>query len=164
MSAPHIRQAAKTDLPLLVHALGQERFFKDRLRQRRREHGVLLVAWREQEPVGSVYLWLAPAEERALRRELPDVPILNRLQVTTAHRGKGIGTAMIAEAERLLRERGHKRVALGVSPANRRARRLYERLGFRDWGLGVISGRAEADLGSGYGRSRESFTILVKDL
>jgi GNAT superfamily N-acetyltransferase len=160
-----IRQADGADRSLLIHVLGQEAFFKARLRMQRRRHGILLVAWQGSVPVGTVYLWLAPAEEKELRRELPDVPILNRLSVTETQRRRGIGTRLIEEAERVLRERGHKRVALGVGPGNRLARRLYERLGYRDWGHGEITGRVEADLGSGsVGRRRETFTILVKDL
>jgi ribosomal protein S18 acetylase RimI-like enzyme len=160
-----IRPADEADLSLLVHALGQEVFLTKRVRWQRRGHGILLVAWRDKEPVGFVYLWLTRAEERELRRELPGVPLLNRLHVTAAHRGVGIGTSLMREAERILAERGYRRVALGVGVDNLRARRLYERLGYRDWRLPPISGRVEADLGSGgLGRKREIFTILIKNL
>jgi hypothetical protein len=64
-----------------------------------------------------------------------------------------------------LREAGHKQVALGVDPHNG-VRRLYDRLGFREWDHGLVTGRADADLGSGrIDRHREeTFTILVRDL
>lgn len=155
----------EADLPRLVGSLGNERFLTRRLRLAGRGHGILLGARLDDVPVGFVYLWLAPAEEPEVRRWLPDVPILNRLHVGPGYRRRGIGRAIIEEAARRLRAAGHKQVALGVDPDNHPARRLYERLGFRDWGHGMITGRAEADLGSGRtGRSREPFTILVKDL
>jgi GNAT superfamily N-acetyltransferase len=160
-----IEPADEADLSRLVEALRHERFLSKRTRFARRGHGILLAAWLKGVPVGFVYLWLAPAEEAELRRWLPDVPILNQLFVSRAHRGQGIGRAIIGEAMRRLRVLGHKQVALGVGPENDRARRLYEGLGFRDWGHGMITGRAEADLGSGRTTRRdEIFTILVKDL
>jgi ribosomal protein S18 acetylase RimI-like enzyme len=135
------------------------------MRLARRDHGMLLIAKLDGVPVGFVYLWLAPAEEPEVRRWLPDVPILNRLHVADGYRRRGIGQAIIEEAVRRLRVAGHKQVALGVGPDNHDARRLYERLGFREWGHGVISGRAEADLGSGRtDRRHETFTILVREL
>lgn len=160
-----IEPCDEADLPRLTESLGNERFLARRLRLARRGHGILLAARLDGVPVGFVYLWLAPAEEPEVRRWLPDVPILNRLYVGSGHRRRGIGRAIIEEAARRLRAAGHKQVALGVGPDNHSARRLYERLGFRDWGYGMIIGRAEADLGSGRtDRRRETFTILVKDL
>jgi GNAT superfamily N-acetyltransferase len=160
-----IEPCDEADLSPLIAALGHERFLTGRMRLARRDHGTLLVARLGGVPVGFVYLWLAPAEEPEVRRWLAAVPILNRLFVGPDHRGRGIGQAIIEEAARRLRDAGHKQVALGVGPGNHSARRLYERLGFRDWGHGIVTGRAEADLGSGRAdRRRETFTILVKDL
>jgi ribosomal protein S18 acetylase RimI-like enzyme len=42
----------------------------------------------------------------------------------------GIGTALIARAEELLRERGYRFATIAVEHDNADARRLYERLGF----------------------------------
>lgn len=53
------------------------------------------------------------------------------VRVLPALQGVGIGTRLLAEAERLLRERGVEAVELGVEARNPGARRLYERLGYR---------------------------------
>lgn len=165
MSDLAIEPADEGDLPRLVTALGHERFLARRVEFVRHGHGLLLAASRHGEPVGFVYLWLAPAHEAELRRWLPGVPILNRLFVGEGHRRRGVGTAIVEEAVRLLRASGHTRVALGVDPHDS-VRQLYHGLGFREWGHGLITGRADADLGNGSADPNrpETFTILVRDL
>src|SRR4029453_13703215 len=51
-------------------------------------------------------------------------------------RGGGIGTALVRAGEDTARRLGHDRITLGVGLDNPRARRLYERLGYSDWGHG----------------------------
>jgi ribosomal protein S18 acetylase RimI-like enzyme len=56
------------------------------------------------------------------------------LQVATAGelRGLGIGSHLVAEAERRIRKRGVSAAELAVEDDNPRARTLYERLGYRE--------------------------------
>lgn len=53
------------------------------------------------------------------------------LATHASRRGEGIGTALLNEAARLALARGCETLVLDVSSENDRARRLYERLGFR---------------------------------
>ena len=53
------------------------------------------------------------------------------LGVAPSERGLGLGRALLWEGIRAMRQRGAARVLLGVDAANSRARRLYERTGFR---------------------------------
>jgi ribosomal protein S18 acetylase RimI-like enzyme len=129
----HIRRASPADLEVLVRELGQPRFFADRISRQNDKLGVLLTAWRHTRPVGIVYLWLEKAEEAELREHLPDTPILNHLEIHPDHRGRGIGTKLINAAERRLGKLGFDQVALAVEVTNRRATRLYRRLGFEEW-------------------------------
>jgi GNAT superfamily N-acetyltransferase len=99
---------------------------------------VLLVAWLAGRPVGDGFLASEPAEESELRRQLPGVPQLTHLEVLGPLWGRGIGTALIREAEDTARQLGHRQLALAVGLDNPDARRLYERLGFVDWGHGTI--------------------------
>src|SRR5919197_2145994 len=46
-------------------------------------------------------------------------------------RGLGLGTRLIAEAEARIKQRGLTHALIGVEDDNPRARRLYERLGYR---------------------------------
>ena len=56
-----------------------------------------------------------------------DVALLGRLAVDPAARRRGIGEAILAEAERCAREAGARRVSLHAQVA---ARRLYDRAGY----------------------------------
>jgi len=82
----------------------------------------VLVAVDGEDPVGVAQL---------VHDEVPEVCNVGVLE---QHRGRGIGTALMSEAERLARPRG--RLRLGVGTDNPGARRLYERLGYR--GLGEL--------------------------
>ncbi len=52
-----------------------------------------------------------------------------------AHRGTGLAAVLLAEAERLVGAGGHRQAWLAVAPGNARARRFYERCGWRDEGV-----------------------------
>lgn len=162
---PLIRKARQDDLDALILALGQWRYFSDSLARQRAGLGTLLVAWLDMVPVGSVYLRTEPADEPELREHLPGVPLLNHLEVCEERRNRGTGTRLLAEAERLLRVRGHRRVALAVEVNNIDALRLYLRLGYRDWGHSRIV--CTCDLppaGGGAFRDTETCHVLVKRL
>lgn len=77
---------------------------------------VLLIAWLADRPVGSGQLvWTTPPE-------------LRNLNVVAALRGEGVGSAIVAAAERIVPI--GSRLAVGVGLDNPRARALYERLGY----------------------------------
>jgi GNAT superfamily N-acetyltransferase len=57
-----------------------------------------------------------------------------QVYVGAAHRGKGVADALLAEAERQVRENGHELAWLAVVSGNARARAFYERMGWRDDG------------------------------
>ena len=54
--------------------------------------------------------------------------------VSAHHRGQGIADALLQEAERQVRENGHRVAWLSVVAGNERARAFYERMGWRDEG------------------------------
>lgn len=55
---------------------------------------------------------------------------INYLAVAPEHRGKGLGRAMMAEAERLLREAGCPKINLQVRSSNTKVIEFYRRLGY----------------------------------
>lgn len=57
-----------------------------------------------------------------------------QVYVDRAARGSGVASLLLAEAERQVAEKGHRRAWLAVAPGNTRARRFYERCGWRDEG------------------------------
>ncbi|MGW1555025.1 GNAT family N-acetyltransferase [Streptomyces sp. NPDC002144] len=59
---------------------------------------------------------------------------VEQLYVGAAYRGTGVAGLLLDDAERRVRERGHRRVWLAVATGNARARRFYERQGWVDEG------------------------------
>lgn len=160
-----VRRAAREDLPEIVSALGQEWFFKDCLTRQDRGETALLVAWVAETPVGDVLLQYSPADEPEVREHMPGVPLLIHLEVAPRHQRRGTGTQLIVAAEALALETGHSRLALGVGVDNIEAIRLYERLGYSDWGHGMVRmSWEEPDAEGGTRPCTELGPFLVKDL
>jgi GNAT superfamily N-acetyltransferase len=151
------------DVELLIAELGQRDFFQDRIARQKSGNGVLFIAWSGDRPIGDAYLWMEPAEEPDIRRALPGVPLLTHVEVLADLRSHGVGTELIAAAERELADRGHRRVALAVEETNVRAARLYERCGYRDWDHPRVHCLPYDD-GSGRPRPVEICRVMVKDL
>jgi ribosomal-protein-alanine N-acetyltransferase len=77
--------------------------------------------WRSREALLGYFILLVAAGEGHL---------LN-LSVAAANQRRGHGTALLAEAMRLARNRGAQHVFLEVRPSNDGAKALYTRFGFR---------------------------------
>lgn len=60
------------------------------------------------------------------------VGLLDELYVVPAHRGRGIGRALLAAAEQLVRARGGQLLEINVDGDDVAARRFYERHGYRN--------------------------------
>lgn len=128
--------------------------------------GLYLIAWHGAEPVGHFLLrWHGPTDDPT--GEYPGhTPCLESGATKPAYQRRGVATRMIGEAERIAREKGFTRIGLAVgSTDNPLARRLYERLGYRDWGRGefTISWDYEARDGR-KGTESEVCIYMVKDL
>jgi GNAT superfamily N-acetyltransferase len=117
-----VRRMHDSDLASVVAAMGQRHYFADRLARQAAGLGVVLLALDGGNVVGDVYVWLSPADEPELRRHLSGVPLLNHLEVLPARQSRGIGTRIIAAAERTVYDLAYRRLALGVGIDNPRAR------------------------------------------
>lgn len=160
-----MRRAVPEDLPTIKASLGLDSFSEARLAWEANAEGALLVAWLDGVPAGWGYLSLAPANTADIREHLPGVPLLKHLEVLPHLRGRGVGTEIIRVAEAEAKGMGHDMVALAVGVENARARQLYERMGFLDWGLGTVTTFWENVLPDGrFGRFSEVVNILVKRL
>lgn len=165
MTEPDIRPADSADLDSFAAALGDHGFFTDRFKRQRKALGRLFLARLDGRPAGAVYLWLEQAEEPPIRWYLPGVALITHLQVHPDLRNRGVGRALVGAAEDYLAAAGHTRVALAVRTDNPGAARLYDRLGYRDWGHGEVVCFAQLVLPSGAVlREPERCRVLVKDL
>ena len=59
---------------------------------------------------------------------------VEQVYVSSRHRGSGVADALLAEAERQVRQDGHAAAWLAVVAGNGRARSFYERMGWSDEG------------------------------
>ena len=89
---------------------------------------LVLVAEREHEVIGYLYAGIEPRNWKELREE---AGFVHDVLVIDEHRGAGVAEALMREAFDWMRERGVPRVLLWTAAPNARARRLFERLGFR---------------------------------
>ncbi|MFL6124540.1 GNAT family N-acetyltransferase [Actinophytocola sp.] len=129
-----LRLAALADAP---HAYGStleaERALDEAEWRRRLDTGLSVIAVRDGECAGMVALYVPD-----------DTPMLVAMWVDPAHRGCGVGDALVTEILRLARERpvhsGEKRwshVVLRVAEGNEAARKLFLRHGFTATGRHV---------------------------
>ncbi|HLV73416.1 GNAT family N-acetyltransferase [Actinomadura hallensis] len=66
----------------------------------------------------------------ALVTHYAGLPLLAFLFVRRSHAGRGFGQALVRAVMHVLAEQGHDTLSLAVTRRNRRARQLYDRLGF----------------------------------
>src|SRR5262249_18132328 len=93
------------------------------------EPGVIIfVAERDNTVVGYVYAQLEPHDWKELRAA---AGFIHDVVVADAHRGGGIGAALVEAAMDWLRQHHAPRVILWTAEKNPSAQRLFSRLGFR---------------------------------
>jgi GNAT superfamily N-acetyltransferase len=83
------------------------------------EHQLLWIAVADGEPVGN--LWISTRSR---------IPFVYGVEVSSAHRGKGYGRAIMLAGEEECRRRGHTALELNVFGDNQTAIALYNSLGY----------------------------------
>ena len=94
-----------------------------------------LIGYRQPEPYDLEGLEKFPPLIQPLVRLEAYAPgswYVNVVAVLPEHRGKGLGSLLLADAERRAHEVGARSLSLIVAAENARAVRLYERLGYRE--------------------------------
>jgi len=137
--AIQVRLCQESDLATLNQTIiSHGDWHRKRFETQQRDEAAYLVAWEGEVPVGHLYLTWGGSDQVEVQQHLQACPELSAIWVWPAEkRSLGIGKKLIAQAEELVRSRGYARVGLGVGVANERARELYERLGYKDWGYGI---------------------------
>lgn len=127
-----IRQGTEADLPALEWDGEYRRYravYRASLEAAQRGERLLLVAEVDRNVVGQIFVqfnspWAVPGDESR-------AGYLYAFRVRPPHRGRGIGQALLDEAETALLHSGADHAVIAVARANRQARRLYERRGYR---------------------------------
>jgi GNAT superfamily N-acetyltransferase len=100
-----------------------------RLAEQARGHGVFLVGWAGDAPVGYVFVRWEPGEP--VTSAAGQAALIEQLGVVAERRNQGIGSMLLNAAERLAAVNGRPAAALAVGTQNRDAERLYRRRGYR---------------------------------
>lgn len=125
-----LRRARHEDLSKLEW-FGLYRHYRQLYRRtfddQRRGTRLMLVADLNNFPIGQLFIYFADENK-------PDRPrrrgYLYALRVLEPFQGQGIGTRLLHEAEAILQARGYEWGVISAAKDNRRARQLYERLGY----------------------------------
>jgi GNAT superfamily N-acetyltransferase len=143
LTAARVRTAHRDDLPRLLELLSELR-----------ERATPGVAWEQAEPEAAAGAWdeiLADPRRAFLVAEIDGAVVgaadlivapnlthgakplafVENVVVTSAHRGGGIGRALMAEAEARARDAGCYKVQLLSNELREAAHRFYESLGYR---------------------------------
>lgn len=114
------------------------------------------MAWDDSEPVAHAHIsWV----ETTL-----GVPEIQDVFVREERRRQGFGTAVTRAAEQAVLARGGTRVSIGAGVGNSAARRLYEKLGYRDSGLEPQRVQGTIMLRLGPIEVDDTLIYLIKDL
>ena len=137
VDAPPIRAVTAADMPALLALIADyQRFYAGTARDDAHndaffgrfvapsERGMLIAAFDAERPAGYACLYWTFSSVSAT-----DVVLLNDLYVAPEWRGGGVGEALVAAALDIARERGASHLRWFTALDNRRAQRLYERLG-----------------------------------
>jgi len=131
MRSPTVRAASSSDIDRLLElesaAFGSDRLSRRSFTRLLRAASAACRVIAEGRAVLGYALLLFRAGSRVAR--------LYSLALDAGHRGRGLATALLADAERLARRRGCDRLRLEVRVDNPAAVRLYERSGYAFRGL-----------------------------
>ena len=166
-----IKPAEDSQLDLLEKEFSPDNLSKSHYKRydvQKRGVGVYLIAWHDHTPVGHFLLrWSGPHDAHVMKYiDVTQSAYLEAGATRVVYRRKGVATALIQEAERLAKEKGCTKIGLNVgSTDNPEAKRLYEHLGYVDWGRGEFLISWEyIDTHGNQGTESEVVTYLHKRL
>ncbi|OEV12771.1 GNAT family N-acetyltransferase [Streptomyces nanshensis] len=135
-----------------------------RFARHREGASTLLIAWRDELPVGSCEVVWTGCQAPEVRAVHPDCSEINGLGLwPETLRSQCVGTALIQAAEELALKRGLVKLGVGVEKNNPRTADLYERLGFRPSTPYLDCGSYEDSAGRTH-RVADACTFMVKTL
>lgn len=137
-----IKPAEVDQLELLVKQFSPDNpmFQYNRYDVQSKGEGLYLIAWDHEVPVGHFLLrWSGPEDDAVTQYiNIAQSAYLEAGLTIEKYQGKGVATAIISECERLAKQKGCHHIGLEVGLENFKARRLYEKLNYKDWGYGTF--------------------------
>lgn len=164
-----IKEAEESQLDFLVTQFspGNPMFQYNRYAIQKSGEGLYLIAWHNNTPAGHFLLrWSGPNDDPVTKLvDITHSAFLEAGLTKDEYRRQGVATAIILEAERLAKNKGCTCIGLEVGVSNSEAKRLYEKLGYEDWGHGefLISWEYN-DKNGNKGRETEVVIYMQKKL
>lgn len=134
------------------------------LADQERGRTLYLVAHLDGAPVGIAVLSWTGCHGANARAAHPGAVEISNLQVRQDHRGRGLGTALVRDAEARASARGRHQVAVGVADDNPRAAALYRRLGYEPTAVVDVFEYDWTDAEGTVRHAVESTTLLLREL
>ncbi|OAS84219.1 MULTISPECIES: GNAT family N-acetyltransferase [Metabacillus] len=135
-----IKAAEESQLDLLVSQFSPDNpmWQYNRYDVQKRGEGLYLIAWNDKIPIGHFLLrWSGPQDTFVTEKiDITYRAFLEAGLTKDKYRRMGVATAIVQEAERLSKEKRCTHIGLEVGIENSEAKRLYEKLGYKDLGFG----------------------------
>jgi len=121
-----LRKLNTGDLKFLNEIRGKElpKLHYDRFTEQDKGESIYLIAFQDGRPVGHVYVKFEGDEE------YHNSPVLQDLYVSEELRGKKIGTQIIQETEKYLKELGYNEISIDVETNKEWIKQFYEKQEF----------------------------------
>lgn len=149
---PSVRKLQNRDIEGLIDLFPNKREgrFEEYYLEHLQDKRTVLVAVEKNEEGEQTYfgyvtvLWES-AYTQFWRRNIPEIVDLN---VAEAYRKQGIGSALIAACESIVREKGYPTIGISVEQSDiyAEANRLYSKLGYQADGFGITPADNEVHL------------------
>lgn len=105
-----------------------ERYFTEIRTKSQQRRGQIFVAVANETIIGFTCVWIEKDDETIT--DIPEWGYLSDLVVAENYRGKGVGRALIKEAENFIKKSGHNYLKMEVVDKNTLAKKMYLSLGF----------------------------------
>ncbi|HEY8475095.1 MAG TPA: GNAT family N-acetyltransferase [Natronosporangium sp.] len=132
---------AEAGLPSHAYAADAEQRVRNRLAANPGNFAVLVEDGDQVVAIGFVVQALA--DDGASQEPLPGLAHVAMVGVHPDRWGQGLGGLVVEQAQRTAKERGYTRAQLWTQTTNRRAQRLYERLGWQESGKTKVDNHGE---------------------
>ena len=135
-----VKQCRESDLEPLAEYLYRTSpcVHNERLKEQQQGSCSYLIAWHESHPVGHIKIHWHGSVHVKVKNRVGIRPEIRRLYVDDSARSRGVATKLILDAEQRIVKSGDSLAGLAVGVDNRSALRLYQRLGYEDWGYGTF--------------------------
>lgn len=113
------------------------RYVLDLLETCQKQSGKLFVAEAESQIAGLVCVWMEREPESYLTT-LAQYAYISDLVVLPMYRRRGLGSALLAQAEAFALEQGAHTLRINVLARNEEAKAVYHQAGFRDYEIRLL--------------------------